>query len=291
LKQEQVMVKQLLDWAKPNENIRTVLMTSSRANPYAFTDLFTDFDFEIFVDDLEAFSNDDAWLDQFGSLIKKVVLQNGNWRTRLVLYEDGTKIDFQVTTNDFVKHLASMPELPDAYDNGYKVLLDKDGITKGISAPSYMAYITKKPSAERFADIINSFWGDTAYVANSLWRDELYYSKYMLDNVIRFQYLQPVIEWHLGVKHDWSINPNKFGRWFKRYLDSETWAELERTYAGAGIEENWEALFRTADFFSRLAQEVGKSLGYEYPMEYEQKMREYLLKVKKLPQDARSFTK
>ncbi|MFT9598870.1 aminoglycoside 6-adenylyltransferase [Mesobacillus sp.] len=289
MKQEQEMIGQLLDCARQNENIRTVIMTSSRANPYAFKDLFTDFDFEIFVDNLDAFNKDDGWLDLFGQLIKKVVLQDGNWRTRLVLYEDGTKIDFQITTNDFVKHLASMSELPDAYDNGYKVLLDKDGITKGIPVPSYTAYRTKKPSAERFTDIINSFWGDTAYDANSLWRDELYFAKYMLDNIIRFNYLQPAIEWYLGVKHDWSVNPNKFGRWFKRYLDHDTWSELEGTYAGASLEENWEALFRMADLFSRLAQEVGNSLGYEYPMEYEQKMRVYLSKVKNLPQDAKSF--
>lgn len=289
MKQEQEIIGLLLDWARQNDNIRTVLMTSSRANPHAFTDLFTDHDFEIFVKDLEAFAMDDGWLNQFGQLIKKVVLQDGNWRTRLVLYEDGTKIDFQISTNDYIKHLAARTELPKEYDNGYKVLLDKDGITKGIPAPSYKAYITKKPSAEEFADIINSFWGDTAYVANSLWRDELYFAKYMLDNIIRFHYLQPVIEWHLGVKHDWNVNPNKFGRWFKRYLDSDTWTELEGTYAGPGIEENWEALFCTAYLFSRLAQEVGNSLGYQYPMEYEQKMRVYLSKVRNLPHDAKSF--
>lgn len=93
MKQEQEMLRQLLEWAGNQENIRTVLMTSSRANPYAFTDLFTDYDFEIFVNDLDAFVKDDDWL------------------------------------------------------------------------------------------------------------------KYMLDTVIRFNYLQPVIEWYIGVKHEWSVNP------------------------------------------------------------------------------------
>jgi aminoglycoside 6-adenylyltransferase len=289
MKQEKEMLSLLVDWAQRNDYIRTVLMTSSRANPHAFTDLFTDYDFEIFVDDLEGFISDDGWLDHFGTLIKKVVLQDGNWRTFLVLYEDGTKIDFQISTNDFIKSLAELKELPAKYDNGYKVLMDKDDYTKRIPAPSYKVYITKRPSEEIYAEIINSFWGDTAYVANSLWRDELYFAKFMLDNVIRFNYLQPAIEWYLGVKHDWSINPNKFGRWFKRYLDPETWSELEGTYAGAGIEENWAALFRTADLFSRLAQEVGESLGYQYPIEYERKMREYLLKVRYLPAEADRF--
>jgi aminoglycoside 6-adenylyltransferase len=120
MKQEQAMLGLLLDWARQNDNIRTVLMTSSRANPHAFTDLFTDYDFEIFVKDLDAFAMDDGWLNQFGQLIKKVVLQDGNWRTRLVLYEDGTKIDFQISTNDYIKHLAARTELPKKYDNGYK---------------------------------------------------------------------------------------------------------------------------------------------------------------------------
>ncbi|RSD28850.1 aminoglycoside 6-adenylyltransferase [Mesobacillus subterraneus] len=289
MKQEKEMLGLLLDWARKEENVRTILMTSSRANPHALTDLFTDYDFEIFVEDLDTFMLDDGWLEQFGSLIKKVSLQDGEWRTRLVLYEDGTKIDFQITSNDYVKSLASMSELSAKYDNGYKVLLDKDGVTKGIKPPSYQAYITKPPAEEVFADIINSFWGDTAYVANSLWRDELYFAKYMLDSVIRTHYLQPAIEWYIGVHHEWSVNPNKYGRWFKRYLDSETWAELEATYAGAGLEENWEALFRMADLFSRLCQEVGASLGYPYPFEYEQRMRAYLNKVWDLPLNAERF--
>lgn len=134
MKQEKVMVNQLLDWARTNNNIRTVMMTSSRANPHAFTDLFTDYDFEIFVDDLDAFVRDDVWLDQFGTLIKKVVLQNGNWRTRLGLYEDGTKIDFLISTNEYIKHLASIREMSERYDNGYKVLMDKDEITKNEGA-------------------------------------------------------------------------------------------------------------------------------------------------------------
>lgn len=42
MKQEKEMLSLLVDWAQRNDHIRTVLMTSSRANPHAFTDLFTD---------------------------------------------------------------------------------------------------------------------------------------------------------------------------------------------------------------------------------------------------------
>jgi aminoglycoside 6-adenylyltransferase len=42
--------------------------------------------------------------------------------------------------------------------------------------------------------------------------------------------------------NDWKLNPNKSGRWFKRYLDNQTWDEIERTFVGASIEDIWVAL-------------------------------------------------
>ena len=292
MKKEEEMFGQLLDWAKNNEEIRTIILTSSRANPNAFKDMFTDYDFELFVKDLRPFLISDKWLENFGTIIKRVPLkavENECWITRLVLYEDGTKIDFQISTNESVNKLANKTQLPPEYDNGYKVLLDKDKLTKDIKPPTYTAFITKKPTEEEYSEIMNSFWGDTAYVANSLWRDELYFVKFMLDNIIRFNYLQKVIEWYLGVKYDWKINPNKCGRWFKRYLDKPTWEELEKTFVGANIEDNWNALYKIADLFSRLSKEVGENLGYTYPLEYENKIREYLLKVKNLDNNANTF--
>ncbi|MFD2045427.1 aminoglycoside 6-adenylyltransferase [Ornithinibacillus salinisoli] len=165
----------------------------------------------------------------------------------------------------------------------------RDSITKDIKQPSYEAYVTQKPTEEEFAEIMNSFWGDTAYVANSLWREELYFVKFMLDNIIRFNYLQKVIEWYLGVQYDWKINPNKCGRWFKRYLDKETWQELVSTYVGSDLEENWDALFKTCTLFRRLSQMVADDLDFDYPLEYEMKMREYLEKVRNLSPEATEF--
>ncbi|MFD2045426.1 aminoglycoside 6-adenylyltransferase [Ornithinibacillus salinisoli] len=128
MKKENKMFEELLSWARNNENIRSILLTSSRANPHAFTDLFTDYDFELFVTDLLPFLASDSWLDQFGIVIKRVPLKttkNNNWITRLVLYEDGTKIDFQISTIASFKKITNTSELPPEYDNGYKVLLDK----------------------------------------------------------------------------------------------------------------------------------------------------------------------
>jgi aminoglycoside 6-adenylyltransferase len=292
MKTEEEILGQLLHWGQSNDDIRTIILTSSRANPNAFKDLFTDYDVELFVRDLQPFLISDHWLENFGKIIACFPLKpevNDNWITRLVLYEDGLKIDFQISTMESVKQLANALQLPPRYDNGYKILLDKDHLTQHIKPPTYTSYVTKKPTQEEYESLMNEFWWDTIYVAKSLWRDELYFAKFMLDNVIRFNYLQKVIEWYLGVQYDWKINPNKCGRWFKRYLDKETWKELESTFVGANINDNWDALFRTADLFRRLSILVGEKLGFNYPFETEKKVREYLLKVKNLDKSATSF--
>ena len=89
----------------------------------------------------------------------------------------------------------------------------------------------------------------------------------------------PLISLAIGTRQ---YSLDKHGRWFKRYLSPDMWAELENTFSGADIEENWEAFFRTIDLFRKLAKSVAAELKYEYPDNLDLKMSEYYLKVKVL---------
>ncbi|MCA0987618.1 aminoglycoside 6-adenylyltransferase [Guptibacillus algicola] len=289
MKDQKRMLMDLMEWGKADANVRALLMTSSRANPHAFRDVFTDYDIEVFAEDLERFLKDDTWLKRFGDRMTTVPLiprKNEGWITRLVMYMDGTRVDFQISTTESLKEIAQLEELPPHYDLGYKVLLDKDQIVEDMVTPSNKAFYVKKPTQDEFQELVNSYWWDTTYVAKSLWRDELFFAKYMLDNVMRFQYLQKILEWSLGVRFNWEVNPNKCGRWFKRYLDSETWQKLEATYAGADIEDNWNALFNMNNFFMELCRDVAGELGFECPEEVEMNITHYLTKVRELDPEA-----
>ncbi|WP_240371230.1 aminoglycoside 6-adenylyltransferase [Anoxybacteroides rupiense] len=285
MKKEQELLSRLLHWGEANSEVRAMILTSSRSNPYVKKDIFSDYDVELYVKNLTPFLDSDQWLKSFGDMITCVPLKpsvNQNRITRLVLYEDGTKIDFQLFTVKSLIALVQKPQLPPEYDNGYQILLDKDQLTQKLKTPTYSAFLTQKPTEEEYLELINDFWWDTTYVAKGLWRDELYFAKFMLDSVIRFHYLQKMVEWYIGVQYDWKVNPNKHGRWFKRYLDEETWIELESTFVGSNIEDNWTALFGMADLFTKLSAKVGQSLGYTYPSKVEEKIREYLLQVRRL---------
>ena len=62
--------------------------------------------------------------------------------TRLVLFKDGVRVDFQISDQQTIA--------PDGYDDGYRVLIDKDGLTTGLNPPTFSEYWVKKPSNEEF---------------------------------------------------------------------------------------------------------------------------------------------
>src|SRR4029453_13979931 len=62
----------------------------------------------------------------------------------------------------------------------------------------------------------------------------------------------------------------------ERLLPPDVWVELAATYGGVGAEECWEALFRTAELFRRVATEVGDALGHPYPADVDAGVTAYL---------------
>lgn len=277
MRNEEIVLGQLTNWAKQNSLIQGMVLTSSRVIPGSVVDILSDYDIELYVSDLEAFAKDDEWLQFLGSILvrwpyKPRSTMHPSWITRLVLFDDGVRVDFQITSN------LNVPK--DRYLNGFKILVDKEHLFVGLEEPTYREFIVKRPTVQEYEELVHEFWWDATYVLKCLWRNELPFAKYMLDNALRYSFLHPIIEWHIGIKTNWSANPGLWGKKLKYYLDQETWWQLENTYAGAGLEENWDAFFSMLDLLSRLAQEVGAHLGLDYPHELESDVRRYCLEIR-----------
>jgi aminoglycoside 6-adenylyltransferase len=281
MRTEKEILDEIKNWGLKDENVRVALMTGSRANPNTITDLFSDYDIEIVVKKAENYLGSDKWLSVFGEILA-VIHINEKFTLRMVLYKDYVRIDFRLYSAEDFKQYIAQNQLRQNWDTGYKILFDKDGITEKLEKPTYKAFIITKPDQEKFTSIVTDFWWDLTYVAKSLWRDELFYAKYMLDNIIRFSYLQTLIEWYAGMRNDWMITTNKHGRFFKRYLDTETWAEIEKTFAGFKLEETWDALFATSALFRRLSIAIANELNFYYPYQLDAGITTYLEKIKRL---------
>jgi aminoglycoside 6-adenylyltransferase len=73
-------------------------------------------------------------------------------------------------------------------------------------------------------------------------------------------YLLRMLEWRMERDHGWSVPAGRLGKGLKKYLPAEIWKELEGTFVGTDIADNWEALFQTMALFRRVATDVADNL-------------------------------
>ena len=175
-----------------------------------------------------------------------------------------------------ISRIVQAGTLPADLDVGYRILIDKDGLTGGLQPPTYTAYIPSPPAEQDYQKMIEDFFSDAPYVAKCLWRDELLPAKWCLDYDMKHNFLRLMLEWRMELDHGWSAPTGALGKGLKKRLPSEIWSQLESTYAGAEIADNWEALFRTMALFRQAATEVGKQLGYAYPLEMDERVTNYV---------------
>ncbi|NLR58255.1 AadS family aminoglycoside 6-adenylyltransferase [Chitinophaga polysaccharea] len=273
-------LEEIIGWAKRNRDIRALLLTSSLANPSAPVDEFSDLDIELVFEDNAPYLADNSWLKIFGHPISMIeedeTCFDGRHGMKMVLYDDRVKVDFKLYSRHKFLEDAQAPVLPEDWDIGYQILLDKDQLTKDLKPPMYDVGRIQPPTEKEFTRIINDFWWDTTYVAKCLARDEIFYAKFMSETNIRTEYLVPLIEWYIGSEHQWRVTTNKYGRFFKKYLSPALWKKIEKTFSGSSIADNWEALFAMADIVHELGTALSRKLDYPYPEEMENNIRKYL---------------
>ena len=281
------MLDRLIAWGEQQDLVRAMVLTSSRAipeNPYV--DVYSDYDVILALRDVQPFHDRRDWLAAFGTVLAMYAdpmeEEDGlKWSANVVQFEEGLKIDFTLWPVEMLRKVSQQETLPQEFDAGYRVLLDKDGLTAGIKPPSYHGYIPQPPTEARYREEIENFFLCATYVAKYLLRDDVMAAKYLLDGEMKHENLLPLLEWSIEIEHRWKVTPGNDGRRIKRWLRPERWAALESTYAGAGIEENWLALFRLMDLMHQVASEVGEAMGFLYPELIEQRTRSYIMKLKK----------
>lgn len=281
------VIRRLIRWAGERDPVRAMLLTSTRAKPSAPVDALSDYDVVLVVEDIRPFYEDRSWLGDFGEVLVAYwdpvypepdhgIEQTGN----TVQYADGLRIDFRLWPPALARRVAETTELPAELDDGYSVLLDKDSLFDGMSPPGHAAFVPERPDEGAYLTLVNDFFSVAPVVAKDLWRGELLPAKWCLDYDMKHVCLRPMLEWRTEIDRGWSEPEGKLGKGLKRRLPPGIWAELERTYVGADIEENWEALFRTITLFRRVATEVAEDLGYAYPLDLDRRVTAYVREVR-----------
>lgn len=266
------VLEKLIAFAKNNDNIRALVLQGSFVNDHAPMDNLSDLDPMFYVKDLSEFLEDTSWKNEFGTPMSffhdEGVFHEDKWYTRLTIYQDGFKIDFGFQSISLAKYAQEMPL--------YKIYVDKDGIIPKPLVTDERNFYVKKPTEEAFIERVNTFFFDSSYVVKALARDEMFFEKYM-EQVLKKK-IHQLLEWYIGVKHDFHVNTGTVGRYFKKYLTDCEWDMLLKTYPDANKENCIKALIHSYDFVHYLGTYIADALQYKYPLEHEKNMRDYCVK-------------
>ena len=289
---EDPVIQKLVALGEKHDSLRAVILTSSRCNPNAYQDIFSDYDAMVFFTDPAPFLESDSWFEALGPVLAvyRDEFLNPDYTSymRMAFYEDGTKIDFSVNYAARLVSICAEPSLPEWLDVGYEVLVDKDGLTSSLATPTFKAYIPAIPTETEYHTLVNEFWTESIYVAKQIWRNDLMPVKFNLDHIMKLEYVRKMIEWSIEIDRGWNWKPGAYGKGLRKALDPDTYAELTATYVGGDIDEHWDALSRTTALFRKLALEVGEALGYEYLHDLDRRVTIYHQTVRKLDRQATS---
>lgn len=272
----------ILSVAEKDGRVRAVILNGSRANPKVKTDDLQDFDVIYFVNNIDTFLSDHSWIDVFG---KRHILQMpdamviGEDKTNapdssfayLMLFRDGNRIDLTLFPIDLMKNGFVADSLS-------VCLLDKDNIFSGLSESSDKDYLIKRPTQKEFSDWCNEFWWVCPYVAKGLRREEINYAKDMMEGSLRTAFMKAV-EWHVGVKTDFSSSFGKSGKYMKDHISEELYRKILLTYPDAEPKNIWRSLFVMTEIFGELALGVSRALSFKYNLDEDENVRSYLQQI------------
>lgn len=285
--QEQEVVDKLVAWGTAHPSIRAMILTSSRARPDGPVDVLSDYDLILAVSDVESFAFDDGWTSEYG----KPMVRWGDQSEmhglttyfRGAVYQNGVKIDYSIWPVELLERISVSGSLPDQLDVGYRVLLDKDQRTAAWKPPSYQAHIPARPTEAQYHALVEEFWWSTTYVAKSLWRGELVFSRWVLDQDIKLESMRRMLEWRIEIDHHWSVKPGVYGRGLERLLPPDVWSAFASTYGSLDAGEIWSGLNRVIALFRQVATDVGNALGYPYPQLVDDQVSAYLGAIREMP--------
>ncbi|CAM5790250.1 MULTISPECIES: aminoglycoside 6-adenylyltransferase [Brevibacillus] len=289
MRTEKEMMDFILKVAADDERVRVVTLEGSRTNPNVPRDFFQDYDISFHVTEMDSFLQNPGWVDMFG---ERIIMQTpeamamfppelGRRFSYLMLFTDGNRIDLTLIPLDEKDEYCKEDKL-------MMVLMDKDNCFPKVLPPTDEDYWVKRPSAAYFYDCCNEFWWVSTYVAKGLWRKEFLFAQDHLNQFVRPMLIK-MLEWQVGIQTDFSVSVGKNGKYLDTYLSEKTWQELMSTYENGTYEGVWRSLFTMGALFRRTAQDVARHLKFEYPLEEDRRVTDYLKRVQNLPRNATAF--
>jgi aminoglycoside 6-adenylyltransferase len=265
------MLNSLTAWATRSDKVSALVLTGSLARRDGLADDVSDLDIEIIANDPSWFVAEDRWLAEMGGVITVLRLDEGQeWSTRLAIFDKGVKVDFTIADVRRVRNMVEGGTLIPLYDRGYRVIVDKAGVTSGLPDPSYLFPVPSLPSRQHFRERVEEFWFEAFHVPKYLARNELFLVK-QRDWTMKGLLLE-MMEWHAIAISSNPVDVWHNGTRVQEWTDPETWRQSQVTFGRFDAEDAYRAFQETIRLYGRLGREVANRTGYNYPQDVEERI-------------------
>jgi aminoglycoside 6-adenylyltransferase len=269
------LLEKIVAWAQHDENVLALILTGSSARVDEHLDEFSDLDIEVVARDPSVLASSDEWFRAFGEVWVVQAFDEGQEEpSRLVFYEKGAKVDFTLAGVERVQTIVETRTLDSLYERGYRVLLDKAGITVDLPEPSGAFPIKARPDQREFLAVVSEFWFEATHIPRYLLREDLWVVKFR-DWTMKEQLLT-MLEWHASAAGMTPRDVWHIGSHMRDWVDADTWRHLHEVFGRFDRLDGWRALLATISLFRRLAQETAQACGLIYPQEIDDKITAYI---------------
>ncbi|MHB1493264.1 MAG: aminoglycoside 6-adenylyltransferase [Thermoplasmataceae archaeon] len=278
----------IVDYVNSQKEIKICILVGSQARPDTPADRWSDIDLVFLTDEPERYLGTSKWVEEIAGLKPVLTFIEGTAvggkLERRVLFDNGQDVDFSIyplsATDYIIGDNNTSEEAIGVLRRGFKVIKDELGLVSvGLNELIHSEYAIKKGrnwrliiSQEKFQEAVNDFLYHFLLEIRKLRRGELWTAIMGSDCYMKGKLLQ-MIEWHMKVEKEGSVDIWHNGRFMEMWADESVLAELQNAFSHYDRNDIESGLNSSLDLYVKLARGVASKLGYEYPSEAENFVR------------------
>jgi aminoglycoside 6-adenylyltransferase len=263
------IIERFIAWAQNQADIRAVVVIGSRARSVRQADQWSDLDLLVVTTDPARYLSNTDWLLPIGqpwvTFVERLTIDEGS--ERRVLFEGCLDVDFAFDPVDRIRRMAAEgwpPEFAGILGRGFRVILDKDGLSQLLNQNAFAQPAPCPPTADEFVNLCNDFWYHVVWTIKKLHRGELWTAKSCADSYLSGRLLR-MLEWHARAMHGPDYDTWHNGRFLEAWADPKALEAVRRSFAHYDATDIRRALLEKTNLFRWVAQETAERLHYPYP--------------------------
>lgn len=265
------LIRRIVAWSQARDAVRVVVLFGSLAQPDAHPDELSDVDIELTFSVVTPELLAGSWWRDFGVVWTAHSLDPlPVWS---IIYEGGLTVDLSVVDPSRIAGMVSTGKLSRVWERGYRVLLDRDGSTRQLPAPSGAMPDPGQLTHDVFRKLVDGFWFDVLRVPKYIARGELWAVK-SRDWAAKIHLLR-MLEWHSSTLGGHRVDGHGLGRDMPSWLAADLWQAAHSAFGRFDAADALRAFESSVELFGRAAGEVAAALGFDYPTVQDKLLREH----------------